>query len=258
MSAPWIKFYPADWLSKPALRLCPMAARGLWMEMLCIMHNAEPYGHLVVNGRPLADEDLARMVGVSLKECRKSLASLALHGIYSVTAGGTIYSRRMVRDNAKALKDKENGKKGGNPGLNGGVNPPDKGEDKAQNPEARVQIEEEGGTTVLLTPKKPESDIRAAASRSAPETGRYFFEAGVIRLNEQDYRKWETAYPHISLRSELTGLAGWAGEQKNWFHAVPGALTKREREALLAVERIRAETLANANAPKVRAYGYVP
>ncbi|MBO1019339.1 hypothetical protein IPV08_05090 [Methylobacterium sp. SD274] len=76
---------------------------------------------------------------MSLKECRKSLATLALHGIYSVTADGTIYSRRMVRDNTKALKDKENGKRGGNPGLNQGVNPPDKGEDKAQNPESRSQ-----------------------------------------------------------------------------------------------------------------------
>lgn len=107
-------------------------------------------------------------------------------------------------------------------------------------------------------PEKPESDSRADASRSAPETSRYFFEAGVIRLNERDFRKWETAYPNISLRSELTGLAGWAGEQKNWFHAVPGALAKREREARLAVERIKAEALANANAPKVKPYGYVP
>ncbi|KQO99127.1 hypothetical protein [Methylobacterium sp. Leaf91] len=258
MSAPWIKFYPSDWLSKPALRLCPMAARGLWMEMLCIMHNAEPYGHLVVMGRPLTDSDLARMVGMSLKECRKSLATLALHGIYSVTADGTIYSRRMVRDNAKALKDKENGKRGGNPDLNQGVNPPDKGEDKAQNPEARIQIEEEGGTTVQLLPEKPEPDTRAAASRSSPGANRYFFESGVIRLNEPDFRKWDAAFPSINLRAELTGLTGWAGDQTSWFFAVPGALAKRDREARLAVERFRADAEAKANAPKPRPCGYVP
>lgn len=254
MTRPWMKFYPTDWRSDPALRMCTMAARGLWMEMLCIMHEAEPYGHLLVKGRPVEDIDLARMAGISLKECRKSLATLELHGVCSASESGTIYSRRMVGDHAKSLKDTENGRSGGNPRLKRGVNPPD----KAQKPEARVQIEEEGGTTVLPLPEKPESDIRADASRSTPETSRYFFEAGVIRLNERDFRKWEAAYPNISLRSELTGLAGWAGEQKNWFHAVPGALAKREREARLAVERIKAEALANANAPKVKPYGYVP
>ena len=258
MSAPWIKFFPADWLSKPALRLCPMAARGLWIEMLCIMHEAEPYGHLVVKGRPLADSDLARMVGMSLKECRKSLATLAQHGIYSVTEDGTIYSRRMVRDQAKALKDKENGKTGGNPGLKRGVNPPDKGEDKAQKPDARIQKELEVGTEVLPLPEKPETDTRTAASRSVPETSRYFFESGVIRLNEPDFRKWEAAFPNVSLRAELTGLTGWAAEQPHWFFAVPGALAKRDREARLAVERIKAEAIAKANAPKPKACGYVP
>jgi hypothetical protein len=130
-----MKFYPTDWRSDPALRMCSMAARGLWMEMLCIMHEAEPYGHLLVKGRPVADTDLARMAGISLKECRKSLATLELHGVYSVSETGTIYSRRMVDDHAKALKDKENGRSGGNPGLKHGVNPPD----KAQKPETRLR-----------------------------------------------------------------------------------------------------------------------
>ncbi|GJD73116.1 hypothetical protein [Methylobacterium goesingense] len=107
-------------------------------------------------------------------------------------------------------------------------------------------------------PEKTEPVTRTAASRSVPETSRYFFEAGVIRLNEVDFRKWETAFPSVSLRAELTGLAGWAADQPNWFFAVPGALAKRDREARLAVERIKAEAIANANAPKPKACGYVP
>jgi len=47
---PWMKFYPADWRSDPMLRLCSLAARGLWAEMICLMHEAEPYGSLLVNG----------------------------------------------------------------------------------------------------------------------------------------------------------------------------------------------------------------
>jgi hypothetical protein len=45
-----MKFYPSDWRSDPMLRLCSLAARGLWMEMMCLMHEAEPYGSLLVNG----------------------------------------------------------------------------------------------------------------------------------------------------------------------------------------------------------------
>ncbi|MCJ2021189.1 phage replisome organizer N-terminal domain-containing protein [Methylobacterium sp. E-065] len=128
-----MKFYPADWRVDAKLGTCPMAARGLWMAMICLMHEAEPYGHLVVNGVPMTDVKLAQLAGISLKECRKSLATLREVGVFSVSDAGVIYSRRMVRDEAKLLKDKENGKKGGNPDLILGVNPPV----KAQMPETR-------------------------------------------------------------------------------------------------------------------------
>src|ERR1019366_1013531 len=57
---------------------------------------------------------------------------------------GTIFSRRMKRDVEKAERDKANGKAGGNPRLNAGVNPPDKvqsPEARSQNPKARIQKE---------------------------------------------------------------------------------------------------------------------
>jgi hypothetical protein len=43
---PAFQFYPGDWLRDMALRSCSMEARGLWIEMLCLMHDAVPYGHL--------------------------------------------------------------------------------------------------------------------------------------------------------------------------------------------------------------------
>ena len=48
MDNPWMKFYTADWRSDPALRMCSMAARGLWVEMICLMHEATPYGQLLI------------------------------------------------------------------------------------------------------------------------------------------------------------------------------------------------------------------
>jgi hypothetical protein len=134
MSGPWLKFYPTDWRADPALRMCSLAARGLWMEMLCIMHEATPYGSLRVNGRAVTDRQLAALAGGDVDGL---LAELEDAGVFSREDDGTIFSRRMQRDAEKAAKDKANGKGGGNPSLKRGVNPPD----KAQKPEARSQTE---------------------------------------------------------------------------------------------------------------------
>jgi hypothetical protein len=56
---PWMKFYPSDWRSDPALRSCTIAARGLWIEMMAIMHEAEPYGSLLVKGKRVDKKQLA-------------------------------------------------------------------------------------------------------------------------------------------------------------------------------------------------------
>jgi len=136
MSAPWLKFFPTDWRADPALRMCSVAARGLWMEMLCVMHEAEPRGSLRINGKAVTDRQLASLAGCP--DISEFLIELEEAGVFSREEDGTIYSRRMVRDAEKAEEDKANGKRGGNPQLKGGVNPPD----KAQKPEARVQTED--------------------------------------------------------------------------------------------------------------------
>jgi hypothetical protein len=147
---PWMKFYPADWRSDPMLRLCSLAARGLWAEMICLMHEAEPYGSLLVNGKRIDRKQLSRLVGVAEKECTALMMELEVNGVFSRDPDGVIYSRRMRRDKAKADRDKVNGKGGGNPNLmasvNAGVNPQVKGQVKAQKPDARSQTPEKEGT----------------------------------------------------------------------------------------------------------------
>lgn len=136
---PWMKWYPADWRSDPKLRMCGLAARGLWADMLALMHEATPYGHLLVNAVAPSSKQLALLVGATERDCRGLVGELRDAGVFSETNEGVIYSRRMVRDEIKATQDRENGKGGGNPRLterdNAGVNPPD----KAQKLEARDQ-----------------------------------------------------------------------------------------------------------------------
>jgi hypothetical protein len=132
---PWMKFFPTDWRADPALRMCSLAARGLWIEMLSIMHEADPRGSLLINGNTISDKQLAGLCGATLRVTIDLLTELEAAGVFSRTEDGTIFSRRMKRDDAKAERDKANGNAGGNPWLKARVNPPD----KAQRPEARNQ-----------------------------------------------------------------------------------------------------------------------
>src|SRR5437870_4537264 len=102
MSAPWLKFYPADWRADPALRMCSIAARGFWLEMLCVMHEADPRGSLVVKDRPVTDRQMAALAGVDAKTAAALLNELELAGVFSRGPDRTIFSRRMRRDEAKA------------------------------------------------------------------------------------------------------------------------------------------------------------
>jgi hypothetical protein len=107
MSAPWMKFYPRDWRGDQALRAVSLAARGLWIECLCIMHEAKPYGHLVLNGNPVDDDTLARMTGVPVDEVSALMAELRQAGVLSMTGKGVVFSRRMTKDHARAQKGRK-------------------------------------------------------------------------------------------------------------------------------------------------------
>ncbi len=63
MKRPSFQFYPSDWRKDPALSACSIGARGLWIELLCIAHESDLYGHLSINDKPMNTAQIARMVG---------------------------------------------------------------------------------------------------------------------------------------------------------------------------------------------------
>lgn len=115
---PFIKFFPSDWLSDEKLRLVSVSARGLWIDILCIMAKADRRGYLeLALGVPLPMENLARLAGITAAHCTKLVSELEGAGVFS-RDGGVIYNRRMVRDTAFRLKCSEAGTRGGgNPAL---------------------------------------------------------------------------------------------------------------------------------------------
>ena len=110
-------FYPADWRKDPELRVCSIAARGLWIDMIALMHEGDPYGHLVVNGVAVSAVQLARLVGEPVAVVRRLLAELESHNVFSRNEIGVAFSRRMVADEGRREFQAVAGRKGGSPSL---------------------------------------------------------------------------------------------------------------------------------------------
>ena len=93
----YYKFEIQSWRSDSVFT-CSLAARGLWLEMMNMMHVQERYGYLSRNGSPIPSEAIARYCGSSLEQYELLLKELFDAGVPGRTAAGIIYSRRMVRD----------------------------------------------------------------------------------------------------------------------------------------------------------------
>ena len=113
----WSKFFWSDWESDPNLRLCSLAAQGLWMRMLCIAAAHEPVGYVAIAGKGLDEAALARLAGCAEAELGALLGELEGNRVFSRDRHGRIYSRRMIADARKARAARKNGLKGGNPSL---------------------------------------------------------------------------------------------------------------------------------------------
>ena len=46
MRRPSFQFYPADWLGNKNLKRCTHAEKGMWVDLMCLFHDGEPYGVL--------------------------------------------------------------------------------------------------------------------------------------------------------------------------------------------------------------------
>ncbi len=115
---PAIQFYPGDWRKDPGVQALDYYERGVWFEILCILWESEQRGKLLLNGKKMPIEGLARLLGLETEKCKQILTKLVDYGVAKIEPEtGIIYNARMVRDEAIRRKRKEAGKKGGNPNL---------------------------------------------------------------------------------------------------------------------------------------------
>lgn len=106
-------FFWNDYQGDPALRVCSLAAQGLWMRMLCLAAEAKKHGFVMVADRHASPEDLAVIAGRPVEEVTSCIADLERNAVFSRDRHGNIFCRRMVRAAKKRAAGRKGGKIGG-------------------------------------------------------------------------------------------------------------------------------------------------
>lgn len=203
--------------------MCSLAARGLWIEMLGLMHESEPYGHLLVCGKAPTDIQLAVLVGAPLERLSDYLGELESTGVFSRTQKGVIYSRRLTREAKRSQTARKNGKTGGNPTLNKQrVIPPSdnlvvKPPDKPQKPEAISKIEIKN-----LIP-----DLRATRAFDGPD----YSDKAVrkARWRQKVIAFAQRTLPAIQFRTWMVSASGDDAESVRALESMNELMQERER-----------------------------
>ena len=219
MKLPFIKFYPRDWQADPELRMCSLESRGLWFELLLIMHSAKRRGYLeTTQGAPLNVDDISRLIGTFKGDVYRCMEELLKAGVPSVCEeSGTWYCRRMVNESRKAEKCSLAGRRGGgSPKLRNNTT-------KTDIPEARshisLKVTFKGAIDALRKEQSIENAISAiyASNESFLNVNRLHLENSLAA--QPDKTKWIEAieglaakyagvqieYPNRTLQNWLTG-----------------------------------------------------
>lgn len=93
---PWFKFNPSKWITDPELSKCTPATRGVWIDLLCAMHQSGRSGEL--SG---TTDQIARLGRCSTAELTQALTELQTTGTADVTfrnTNVTVINRLMKRE----------------------------------------------------------------------------------------------------------------------------------------------------------------
>ena len=115
---PAFQFYPADWRKDPGVQSLDFETRGIWWEIICLLHESDERGVLLLNGQPMPEGALCRLLGLDNQKLTTALTTLLTYGVAKRReSDGAIYSKRMVADEKLRQIRKDAGSKGGNPLL---------------------------------------------------------------------------------------------------------------------------------------------
>lgn len=95
MRRPSFQFYPGDWQSNTNLRRCNHAEKGVWLDVMCLLHDSEEYGVL-----RWTLKEIAQAVGCRLVELKALVTKGVLKGAdVGASCEAFIYTPRSGRKN---------------------------------------------------------------------------------------------------------------------------------------------------------------
>lgn len=207
---PGFMFYPGDWQKEPTLRRCSHAAKGVYMDILCLMFECEDRGVLATAGRGWSEDEVALAVGGDYQQSLSCVRELVEKGVISWNNSGCMYSRRMVRDEEKRKLFSEAGRKGGgNPQFRKGSPKGDnKGPPKGP-PEKESENEPETEVVEAWNLVDGNRKVRLPLNQDRTKRVR-------ARMNEKAWREnWRAALSKFPLKC-FTDPDGWRPDF-DWF-----------------------------------------
>ena len=208
MKLPSMQFYPADWRKDPGVQALSYHDRGVWFEILCLMHESEQRGKLILNGNPMPEDALARLLGLDNQTLNQTLTTILTYGVATrEPESGVLICRRMVRDEGIRKIRQDAGKMGGNPLLlnqNGNQKP----------------------TTRVKQKSTPSSSSSSSDKNTPSEHSGNSGEASLSKKSRQPnpfYEEFQSAYfrlancPYVSKQADFIQLAKCKSELADWL-----------------------------------------
>lgn len=214
---PGFMFYPGDWLKDPAIRSVSRSARGLWIDMLCLMFECEPRGYLKINGKVPTDNQLSLMLSCPQPELEQLIDELRQAGVLSESKDRCIFSRRLVRDDEIRKKRSVSGALGGNPAfVKGSSNPYYKGKDKQNDKPEHNQRDKLPDKQNTEYENENEFGSSLKSSRKKPTLLEIQTYCVQLKLTQQDaewvFDKWEGS----GWKNNGRAIADWKATIRSW------------------------------------------
>lgn len=253
MNRPSFQFYTDRWRNNLKLRRCTPAARGSWIDVMCLMHESEEYGVL---RWPL--REIAETSGCQLRLLRELSEKLVMKGsdgpmagyIYTPRHAGkdgepvTLiepndgpcwYSSRMVRDEYVRSRSGGSTRFGRQGGNGGNDDPPSPSQRQGAQPSARhgaPPSQRQGTGALSLSLSCNTLGLGTVPSVQGTNGDAKVRTNGAEAPEKQTHARWQDSLDGIVHKGATLGIKARSGESANAFKdRVFEAIAIRERGA---------------------------
>ena len=102
---PYIKFFPKDWLSDDKLKECCAESHGVYINLMCIMHQSQEYGVILLkqkhkqNSKQIQNfaKQLAKQLPFDVAEIERGITELVEEGVLQIE-DDRLSQKRMIKD----------------------------------------------------------------------------------------------------------------------------------------------------------------